>query len=300
MSKPGPGPQDMSQRQPGVAARDVDANTAAEDAVDAAEIVAGVKDIVVRAEVDWRRPAQYRLLERIRLQREPAVRLRNFLDLGPIHICLQAAVQPEKFRKRGRDYGISGNLACAFRYFPSRNPPLGEIADNLRFDVEYPETVRVACLSLDGLAALGGSAQDAVLGTIIENLRTLGANKVIIDGNAALSSVGAPLGSVFFPTRLRPMQADVLSRAVWQIRSRGGADVYVRLPLEAAVAAVGDAGVPQLYADMLRASAADGIVVEASSQPGSTASGEKGAIRARRTALDPARLDPQSRRALAI
>jgi biofilm PGA synthesis lipoprotein PgaB len=186
------------------------------------------------------------------------------------------------------------------RYFPSRNPPLGEIADNLRVDVEYPETVRVACVTLDGLAALDGSAQDAVLGTMIENLRTLGANKVIIDGNAALSTVDAPLGGVFFPTRLRPMQADVLSRAVWQIRSRGGAEVYVHLPLEAAVAAVGDAGVSQLYADMLRASAPDGIVVEAPPQAGSVASGEKGAIRARRAALDPARLDPQSRRALAI
>lgn len=186
------------------------------------------------------------------------------------------------------------------RYFPSRNPPLGEIAENLRFDVEYPETVRIACLNLDGLAALRGAMQDAALGTMIENLRALGANKVVIDGNAALSSADAPLGGVFFPTRLLPMQADILSRAVWQIRSRGGAEVYLHLPLAAAVAAVGEARLPELYADMLRAGAADGIVVEAPSQPGSSASGEKGAIRARRAALDPAALDPSSRRALTI
>ena len=194
----------------------------------------------------------------------------------------------------------AAGLLALHRYFPNLNPSLGEIADNLRFDVEAPETVRVACLELDGLGNLQGPAQDAALGKMIEGLRTLGANKVVIDAQVALPSAAAALGDVYFPTPLRPMRADLLSRAVWQIRSRAGIEVYLHLPFAAAAAAVGEAGVPALYADMLRHAAADGIVVDAPSQPPSAASSHKNAVRARRAALDPAALDPQSRQALAV
>ena len=191
----------------------------------------------------------------------------------------------------------AASLLAIHRYFPNLNPDLGEIADNLRFDVEAPETARVA---LDGLAALQGAAQDAALGTMIENIRTLGANKVVIDGQAALPAPESSLGEVFFPTSLRPMRADLLSRAVWQLRSRAGVEVYVHLPLAASVAAVGEAGTATLYADMMRHAAADGIVVEAPAQPPSAASGHKNAVRARRAALVPAALDANSRLALSI
>jgi poly-beta-1,6-N-acetyl-D-glucosamine N-deacetylase len=194
----------------------------------------------------------------------------------------------------------AGNLLSLHRYFPNRSPGLGEVAANLRFEAESPETVRVACLALDGLAALNGAAQDAALGAMIENLRSLGANKVVIDGHAALSAPDASLAGVFFPTRLRPLATDLLSRAVWQIRARADIEVYVHLPLRAATAAVGEAAVPALYADMLRHAAADGIVVDAPAQPASAAFGQKNAVRARRAALDPAALDVQSRQALAI
>ena len=186
------------------------------------------------------------------------------------------------------------------RYFPNFDPALGEIADNLPFDVEAPETARVACLALDGLAVLQGAAQAAALGAMIENLRTLGANKVVIDGQAALPAPDSALSEVFFPTSLRPMRADLLSRAVWQLRSRAGVEVYVHLPLAASVAAVGEAGAATLYADMMRHAAVDGIVVEAPAQPPSAASGHKNAVRARRAALDPAALDVNSRLALSV
>lgn len=186
------------------------------------------------------------------------------------------------------------------RYFPNRSPALGEIADNLRFAVEAPETARVACLALDGLAALQGEAQNAALGTMIEELRRLGPNKVVVDGQALLPAPNSALGDVFFPTLLRPMRTDLLSRAVWQIRSRAGVEVYVHLPLQAALAAVGEAGVGTLYADMLRHAAADGIVIDAPAQAASAASGQKNAVRARRALLNAATLDPGSRVALQI
>ena len=82
---------------------------------------------------------------------------------------------------------------------------------------------------------------------------------------------GAPLGAVYFPTSLRPMRADLLSRATWQIRTRGGADVYLRLPLDAAVAAVGEANLPALFADMTRYTVSDGMAIDAT-RPASASS----------------------------
>jgi biofilm PGA synthesis lipoprotein PgaB len=149
------------------------------------------------------------------------------------------------------------------RYFPTRDPGLGEIADNLRFLAPLPATTRVACVSLDPLAAAPTrAAQDAVLGHLVEAVRSIGANTVVVDA-APLSGDKEALGPVYFRSSLRPLAADLLSRAVWQIRSRGDADVFVRLPLKATVDAVGETGLARLYADMMRAVPADGIAIEA-------------------------------------
>lgn len=194
----------------------------------------------------------------------------------------------------------TGDLLAIHRYYPSRNPSLGVLAENLRFDPPYPATSRIACVTLDGIAAAGETAaQDMALGATIEGLRALGANIAVIDAHAGVATAGAPLGDVYFPTRLRPLRADLLSRAVWQIRTRAGAEVFLRLPPDAAIAAVGEAAMPSLMGDMVRHSAADGVVVEAPGGATSIVADEPGAIRARRAALDPAALDAGSRRALA-
>jgi biofilm PGA synthesis lipoprotein PgaB len=185
------------------------------------------------------------------------------------------------------------------RYFPTRNPTLADLARNLRFDPDYPATRRVACLTLDALAAAGaGPAQDAVLGTMIEGLRTLGANIAVIDAHAGPLAPGAPLGEVYFPNTQRPMRADVLSRAAWQIRTRGGADVFLRLPVDSAIAAVGEAGMQALFTDMARHTAADGVALEAAVAGQSIKADLPGDIRARRAALDPQSFDAPVRRAL--
>ncbi len=88
----------------------------------------------------------------------------------------------------------------------------------------------VACLGLDELAATPASAQDEKLGRMIEDLRTLGANRVVIAANAALPAIGAPVESVYFPSSRLPMRADLLSRVTWQVRSWAGAEVYLYLP----------------------------------------------------------------------
>ena len=89
----------------------------------------------------------------------------------------------------------TSDLFAIHRYFPTRNPHLGEIADNLRFDAPRPRTRRIVCLRLDAMAAMGAGAQDeAALGRLIEDVRTLGANTVMIHAYAALLVPRRPAG----------------------------------------------------------------------------------------------------------
>lgn len=192
----------------------------------------------------------------------------------------------------------TGDLYAIQRYFPSQNPSLGDIVRNLRFEPERPQTLRVACLTLDAIAGAGrGRRQDEALGHLIEGLRALGTNTVVIEAGAALRSPGAPLGDVYFPNRLRRMRVDLLSRATWQIRTRGGADVFLHLPLAATAAAVGNANVPRLFAEMLRHARPDGVVIDMPLPPlpGAIAAYRPESIRARRAALDIGRLDRSAR-----
>jgi hypothetical protein len=94
---------------------------------------------------------------------------------------------------------------------------------------------------------------------------------------------------------------DVLGRATWQIRTRAGSEVFLHLPLAASVAAVGTSNVPRLFAEMVRYARADGVVID---MPVPTAVGAIVAdrpenIRARRAALNPARLAGPARLGLA-
>ena len=195
----------------------------------------------------------------------------------------------------------TSDLFAIHRYFPSQNPSLGDVARNLRFEPDRPTTRRIACLTLDALAAVGpGAAQDEALGRIIEGLRTLGTNTVVIDANVALPSPSAPLAAVYFPNRLLPLRADLLSRATWQIRTRAGSDVYLHLPIEAAASAVGEAGVPALFADMLRHAASDGVAIDAPapSPPARIVVDRPSDIRTRRAHIDPGSYDPRTRLAV--
>ena len=184
----------------------------------------------------------------------------------------------------------TSDLFAIHRYFPTGNPGLGEIADNLRFDAPRPRNRRIVCLRLDAMAALGAGAQEEALGRLVEDVRTLGANAVMIHAYAALSP-GQPLGAVFFPTALRPLKADLLSRVSWQMRTRAGVDVYTHMPVDPAAAAIGAARVPALYADMAKYSVTDGITFDLEvetlpTRPSVIVPSHPGEIRARRAALD--------------
>ena len=194
----------------------------------------------------------------------------------------------------------TSDLYAIHRYFPTRNPSLGEIVQDLEFEPHDPPARRIVCLGLDGLAAISGpAAQDDALGALIERLRALGADTVVLDAHAALPASDAPLGDVYFPTPQRPIRADLLSRVAWQVRTRAGSEVYLHLPVDSAAAAVGEPSVPGLFADLARHVPSDGIAIEMSPPAGTPVAGNlPGDVRARRAALDLTALDPESRRGL--
>jgi biofilm PGA synthesis lipoprotein PgaB len=187
------------------------------------------------------------------------------------------------------DPAHTSDLFAIHRYFPTGNPGLGEIVENLRFDAPRPRTIRIVCLRLDAMAAMDTGAQEEALGRLVEDVRTLGANAVMIHAYAALAP-GQPLGAVFFPTALRPLKADLLSRVSWQMRTRAGVDVFTHMPVDPAAAAVGAARVPALYADMAKYTVTDGITfdLEFGSLPVRpvVVTSLRGEIRVRRSALD--------------
>jgi hypothetical protein len=154
------------------------------------------------------------------------------------------------------------------RVYPVASDKFSDVATEIVFAPPRAETVRIACLTLDRLAAIpDATARDAALGRMIEAVRALGVNTLVLEAQATLPSPDAALGSVFFPTHLRPVAADLLGRVVWQMRTRADVDtVYLRLPFAAARKAVGDAAVTTLYADMFRYTAADGLVLEGTPQ----------------------------------
>jgi len=104
-------------------------------------------------------------------------------------------------------------------------------------------------------------AFEKALGAAVERVRALGVNRVVVD--AAVRGPSGSLEAVWFPSRLLPVKADLLSRIVWQIRTRAGAVVAVSLPVDAARAALGgDAAVETLYQDLGASVPADAVLLE--------------------------------------
>jgi peptidoglycan/xylan/chitin deacetylase (PgdA/CDA1 family) len=188
------------------------------------------------------------------------------------------------------------------RFYPSQAPEVASIVDNLRFRPDGPPALRLVCA--DGTAVAGAADQDAALGKLIESVRTLGANMAVLD--AHLPGEAGRLGAALYPTALLPRGPDVLNRMVWQVRTRGGVEVFVRIDLAAAAASVSAERVAELVADIVRMAPGDGLLLE---NAGALAAAVAEPampdplpwmVRARRAALDPATLDMAGRLALEV
>jgi biofilm PGA synthesis lipoprotein PgaB len=104
------------------------------------------------------------------------------------------------------------------RYFPTGNPGLGESSRTCASSRPAPAPAHRLPAARRHRRRWTLRRAGRALGRSIEDVRTLGANTVMIHAHAALAP-GEPIGAVFFPTSLLPLKADLLSRVSWQLRT---------------------------------------------------------------------------------
>lgn len=124
------------------------------------------------------------------------------------------------------------------RYLPTLDPKLAEIERNLRFTPVLPAAHRLVCVDPATLWTGDAAGTDERLGNLIERLRVLGSTAVVVDA-VARDGAGVPQAA-WFPTAELPLRADLLSRIAWQVQTRAGVDVFVRLPVSALQVRLGD------------------------------------------------------------
>ncbi len=154
------------------------------------------------------------------------------------------------------------------RLFPAHNPKFGSLAEGVRFADPAPVTSRIACLDAAALR------DEATLGATIEALRRLGPTVVVLD---------------------TAVDRATLSFVAWQLRTRAGVELFLRLDLKATN--------PTALEDAVRSAPVDGVLIQ---PPGSLADATAvrvlpypWTIRTARDVIDPATLDGDGRRALA-
>ena len=177
------------------------------------------------------------------------------------------------------------------RYLVNQNFDFTGVVNDLRSINVLPSAQRVVRLNPDTLWAADARETDARLGRVIERVRRLGATSIVID--AALPTPDGSLSAAWFPNRYLPVRRDVLSRFAWQLQTRGGVDVYGRLPVKAALKTLKDPErVLAFFRDFGAAVPLDGLLLEdlpqlaAMKTERGAKSGSPWEVRERRDAVD--------------
>ena len=99
---------------------------------------------------------------------------------------------------------------------------------------QYDEALRkrVVHVDLDYIYDKDAKQQEANLGKLIERVRALGASHVYLQAYADPDGNGAAK-ELYFPNRHLPMRADLFRRVAWQLKTRGGVQVYAWMPVMA-------------------------------------------------------------------
>lgn len=196
--------------------------------------------------------------------------------------------------------GFPADLPQVPRLLPVRDPNLPTMVTSIVPDP--PTAVRLVGLDPSVLLPENPTVFEKNLGAAIERVRALGATTVIVD--AAVLGPQGRLESVWFPNRGLPLKADVLSRIVWQVRTRAHVDVAVSLSVSAARATLGDDGaVLSLFEDLAYSDQGDALLVDqtpalAAIPLDRSFSTYRWEVRRRRNAVDLAGLPPADALAL--
>lgn len=177
------------------------------------------------------------------------------------------------------------------RYYPTRDPDLGEIVENLKFKPPASPVIRTVCVDLTALAeAPDLAAQDTVLSRMLEDLRRLGPSIVILEPVRYSADGTRPVAS-WVPISGLPLESDIFSRAGRQLGLRSGGSIYVRLRLPVLVNALGEQGVMELAKQVTRGAPIEGLALDGSggaASPGAIVSpAELRSIRVAATAQSP-------------
>jgi peptidoglycan/xylan/chitin deacetylase (PgdA/CDA1 family) len=244
----------------------------------------------------------YRRRIRADLEQSRAL-LQKELGVGP-----RALVWPYgRYTQAAREEALAAN----YRFLLTLDPEPGFLEDlpnmprilpfgntDLRSMVSYPvappTAVRLVHLNPQTLSPMDAAAFETNLGATIERLRTLGATTVVVD--AAWGGSQGRLEGAWFPNRVLPMKSDVLSRIVWQLRTRAGVNIAVSLPVSDARAALGnDDAVVRLFEDLGYSAIADALLLDhvqalAAFRTDDSSHAARWDVRRRRNSLDKSRL----------
>ncbi len=96
-----------------------------------------------------------------------------------------------------------------------------------------PDPQRALYVTLDEIYSDDANITEQNLGTLIEKIRTFGANHIFVKAFADTDGDGLA-DMLYFPNNTLPVRADLLGRALWQIKQRTGVTyVHAWLPLSA-------------------------------------------------------------------
>jgi peptidoglycan/xylan/chitin deacetylase (PgdA/CDA1 family) len=207
-------------------------------------------------------------------------------------------------REAGFDFAFTleaepADLARPFaiaRFPPKGNPTLEDMIPAIRtYGVPRPVQTMV-CVDP---ARLAGEELEARLGTTIERVRKLGANAVAID--PFVRDAQGELVGAWFPNAQLPLRADVLSRIAWQLQTRAGVRVFVRIPRPFGTAM--PPNFERLAQDLADAVQVDGVLFEVAPafevDPAAFAE-PPWQIRERRARVDAARLSPAQAQVMSL
>jgi len=110
------------------------------------------------------------------------------------------------------------------------NPAPGRFAHLVRAHDDAP-TVRFVQVNLDRLPAPGSAGFEPGLNRLLEHIRALGVETVVLQAFAQPARSGR-IEAVYFPNRQLPMRADLLNPVAWRIATSTQARVYASMPLE--------------------------------------------------------------------
>jgi biofilm PGA synthesis lipoprotein PgaB len=122
------------------------------------------------------------------------------------------------------------NIDSIPRFYPSRDPEASVMERMIRPEIQ-PSLHRSARVDPATIATAPTNAErDAGLGALIDSTRALGLTALQMEAFSDRDGDGRP-DTAFFPGSKFASPIDYLNRLAWQVRTRGGVNVVVRLPL---------------------------------------------------------------------